>query len=187
MAQKRKTRPAGDKADKPGTDALRQLLTYFAHDEVPILTTKATVGQEGTEAAQAALKYLAAGNAEQAVRAAIDAMLVYVCIENRNVRLECGDDTRRTAEWWAQRYKDIEPAAVREIGRRNAQTRKHRVAPDTVDRANELMAKYHSQRPRPKKTSAAKMAAAKMTADGRKVSYKTIIKHLPSWLKEWNG
>jgi hypothetical protein len=48
------------------------------------------------------------------------------------------------------------------------------------------MAKYHGKSPRPKKISAAKMAVRKLAADGLKVSYKTIINHLPSWLQAWN-
>jgi hypothetical protein len=117
MMRRKKTPPAGDKADKPGSRALQKLLDYFAHDANaarPVYPAHGTVGREGAELAQAALDHLAVGDAEQAVRCTVDAMLVYCNCEMIGLRFEHGDEMRDLAERWD---RDTEPAVKREVAR----------------------------------------------------------------------
>jgi len=185
---KRTKRPAGRKADaKPGSQALQKLLTYFSHDATPIYGHKATVGQEGAALAQKAVEHLDAGNAQEAVQWAVQAMLHYCMMEKHELLREHFDEKRDLAEWWKT---ETEPAVNREIIRRDkheAWVAEHlRIPKPTLDRAIELMAKYHGESPLPRKTTAAKQAARELKAEGQEVSYKTILKHLPAWLRGWN-
>jgi hypothetical protein len=97
---------------------LRQILDYFSHDANalrPVYPDHGTTGQQGTVLAKAALEHLAAGDAEQAVRCTVEAMLAYCNCEMIGLRFEHGDEMRDLAERWETRTK---AAVGRETSRR---------------------------------------------------------------------
>jgi hypothetical protein len=185
MAKRLKSPPAGDKADKPGSRALQQLLVCFSHDATPIHGQNATMGQKGAKLAQDALEHLVANDAEHAVWWTVQAMLHYCTMEKHHLLREHGDDMQDLAAWWK---RNTEPAVQREINRRINQLEANRTPAKTLNKAFRLFDKHHKAHPQWSMKAVANEAAKEMRREDQTIAryfYRTIIRNLPSDRPRW--
>ena len=171
------TQSAGDKADKPGTDALQRLLVFLSDDKSEIFGQNATLGQYGAKAAHAAdaarkaLEYLEARNAEHSVWHAMRAMEIYGNIRH----LADEDDMKHLAEWWKT---DTEPAVIEYITRVMARQRKAAEFKAKVDDATDRLAALLNSNSRMSYTGKVKKAAKDAG-----ISWRKFWDEMPAYLK----